>query len=302
MSSVEAPTTPAVSNRERFRLELSPCQEWFTAYWASFLVLDIPATFCPRSLGALIWKTSNTVFTVTCLVYNWIDTDTPSFYLAYWSHLTLLLNALYTILSCCNTYFPVPQPGSDHRLGWRLKLTWAIFVLVSHASVVVTIFYWIAVWSPGEPVAFPNLTTHGVTMVTCLVDGLLVNRIPLKIHHWICLIVPYDLTYLIWSLIHAAAGIGNPNEDIEDLDEADEAIYTSLNWSKDPGTAAIYVVLVILVMGPIIFMTQWYLGTNGCCCCPKNRLRFLSTSSSSDVNKDHQDEDNPPSSTSVTTY
>ena len=197
MSSVEAPTTPAVSNRERFRLELSPCQEWFTAYWASFLVLDIPATFCPRSLGALIWKTSNTVFTVTCLVYNWIDTDTPSFYLAYWSHLTLLLNALYTILSCCNTYFPVPQPGSDHRLGWRLKLTWAIFVLVSHASVVVTIFYWIAVWSPGEPVAFPNLTTHGVTMVTCLVDGLLVNRIPLKIHHWICLIVPYDLTYLI---------------------------------------------------------------------------------------------------------
>ena len=286
-------TTATISNWGRFRSELSPCQAWFTASWPSSRVLDIPATFCPRSLGDRIWKALNTTFIVFCLIYNWIDTTTASFYLAYVTNWALVVTVFYTILSCFNTFFPLPQPGPDNRLGWRLKATWAAFVIASHGSVVVTIYYWGIVWSPGDAVTFASVNPHGVTMVFCLVDGLVVNRIPLRGLHWIGLIVPFDMAYLIWSIIHAYADIGNPNVDIEGLAKEDEAIYTSLNWSKDPGTAAMYGAAVVLVLGPIIFMTQWYCGTNGCCCCSNNRLRLLPTDNEKDV-------ENQASSTGMT--
>ena len=57
-------------------------------------------------------------------------------------------------------------------------------------------------------------------------------------------------------------GIGDGKWDGEDADQnnADDKLYSVLNWSDNPGKAAIISVIVIFVVNPIIFVLCWMLS------------------------------------------
>lgn len=263
---------------QRFRSELNPCQAYFSALdKPSGKVLDVPATFSPRSTLACGWKFANTLFNLGVLIYNWAVTNYPSFYLSYVTSWTLVVTVIYTVASGFHTLFPVDQPDGSHRLLFRTKIVWLFFVTASVNCAIVTLYYWALVWSPGDEVSFATVNPHGITMVLCWIDGLIVNRIPLRIMHWYGAVMLFQLAYVVWSVIHAVMGIGNPNVSVIGLFKEDEAIYTSLNWTEDPALAAAYSAGVIFVLGPIFFLLQWYFGSRGCCCCNKSndRLRWL---------------------------
>lgn len=95
-------------------------------------------------------------------------------------------------------------------------------------------------------------------MVICLVEGLVVNRVPLHIKQ---LIFPFSVAvlYLIWTLIHAfLLNVGNPS--INNTDGDDDAIYKSISWKNRPLMALISSVLTLFFLVPILFMTTFLLS------------------------------------------
>jgi hypothetical protein len=90
-----------------------------------------------------------------------------------------------------------------------------------------------------------------VVCVLVLIDGLMVNRVPVRLKHFPVVFV-MTLLYLIWSIIQNLVVENNPN-----FDDDDDALYDVLSWKKDPKSAAIVAVIVLMVVSPTIFMIVW---------------------------------------------
>jgi hypothetical protein len=106
---------------------------------------------------------------------------------------------------------------------------------------------------------------HGGVALLVLIDGLLLHRIPLRWSHYYLAVIPFQLCYVVWSLVHSLlTDIGNPNEADEarenNLPEYDDAIYGSLNWKDDALGGAITAFAAIFVGGPIVFTLLWILS------------------------------------------
>ena len=93
-------------------------------------------------------------------------------------------------------------------------------------------------------------------MLVVAFDGYFIHRIPIRFKQ-IALVYMVEVSYLLWTVIHALAGIGNPDftEDLEGMD--DDALYSSLNWKERTGASGFLAVLVIAVAVPIIFLITW---------------------------------------------
>jgi hypothetical protein len=188
----------------------------------------------------------------------------------------LLIACVYHLCSITNTLLVArTEQPLDHATG-RIKATWVFFVIASHAQMMVTIFYWYSEWSPGDPVEFSNISSHGVVMILTWLDGIVVNRIPIRFMHFWGLVVPYDLSYIMWTVLHALANIGNPNKSDNDPNTNDDAIYGSTSWKTNTGAALVTVFSVILVASPLVFLLQRSLTMySRPFCCGGNRLRYV---------------------------
>jgi hypothetical protein len=101
----------------------------------------------------------------------------------------------------------------------------------------ITPLYWFLVHQPGEDISYTDVMAHGGVALLILVDGMVLHRIPLRWCHYYIAVLPFQVSYIIWSIYHAlGTDIGNPNNlnnDSEE-DDDDDAIYRPLNWKKDP--------------------------------------------------------------------
>jgi hypothetical protein len=93
-------------------------------------------------------------------------------------------------------------------------------------------------------------------MILIMMDGFVINRIPIRLKQ-IVFVYAYSLAYLVWSLIHFAADIGNPETIDNDPDTNDDAIYGVLSWRDSPGGAAILCLILFFVGIPLIFVFVW---------------------------------------------
>lgn len=141
-----------------------------------------------------------------------------------------------------------------------------------------SLLWWLTVYDPDETVLkFSNVFSHGVVCFLALVDGLVLNRIPLRLFHWWGFIFPVEVLYLVWTIIHWQLEIGNPYEQDEDAETNDDAIYSVLAWDGDAWVKSTVVAFVVVFsLGPIVYLYMWCLSRFPFGCCTRDtRLFYL---------------------------
>lgn len=255
---------------KHFCSEINPCQSWFHVKDPIHgRVLDIPESFAPASGYAFLWKV---VYCGTCIgtmIWALIDTNSPEFYFAYFTNWGVLWCCLYSFLSVLNTVLAsrTGQPAADKSVGLRIRLTWIFLTIAAHGSLTASFLYWPLVFEPGVTnVTYLAIAPHGILLVLTLVDGFYVNRIPLRWMHYLGVTLPLDLAYALWSYLHSALDIGNPDRNDADPSTNDDALYENvLEWNEEWQTALTWAVVTMLVIGPVLFSLLWTLSTGGCC-------------------------------------
>ena len=87
----------------------------------------------------------------------------------------------------------------------------------------ITILLWVL--ELDGTVEYVSVMVHGGGMVLIIIDGFLLGHLPLRMKQFI-LSEMFSFLYILWSVIHAFSGIGNPYAD--DGTQSDDAIYDSL--------------------------------------------------------------------------
>lgn len=183
-------------------------------------------------------------------------------YLTNWA---LFIAMIYSGLSLANTIFPVSTSSSSDSndpknttetvvISTRTKITWAIFTLAAVAQTMVTVLYWALLHPPGLPFLFlvSMIMLHGGVCVLILVDGLLVNRIPIRLRHWFEVVLPLFLAWIIWSVLQSPLGFDLNNTYMEAFGADDDKIYPVIDWESKPMMTLALVSVCGFIVSPIV--------------------------------------------------
>jgi len=271
-----------------FWAELSPFQPWFLAHDSSGYKIDIPEAFAPSGPMTIIGKLITTGIALATLFVGLLSTPNVSFFFAYWTNVSLVLTIFYLLFSFLNTTFPghIQQPMESVR--GRARWAWILFVAGVHGQFMASLLWWLTVYDPVETeLKFYSVSAHGLVCFLALIDGLVLNRIPLRLFHWWGFIFPVQVLYLIWTIVHWQLNVGNPNEQDEDPTTNDDAIYSVLAWDGDAWvSSAIVSVLVVFAGGPLVYFYMWCLARFPYGCCTSGtRLYYLGADNRSAASK-----------------
>lgn len=125
----------------------------------------------------------------------------------------------------------------------------ALFAIALPVEIVIAILFWVLEFKGN--LTYISVMTHGGGIFLLVFDGFIFSRIPLRMKQFL-LFETFSSFYIIWNIIHAFSGIGNPNTE-EGVDD-DDAIYGSMNWKDDSASAGIIVASTLVVLNPIVFL------------------------------------------------
>jgi hypothetical protein len=263
----------------RFTSELSPCQPWFSVVdRATGRKVDIPESFAPATCKSFLAKLLLGGFSLGTLIYTWVISEYPYYYLAYLTNWNLLMSVLYFVFSITNTMLAAwtPQPPDTLPACSRIRWTWILYEIALHSEVLVSIMFWALVYKPGSTVTFQTVAPHCAVAAAVWIDGTFVNRIPLRLMHWFGVIFPWDCLMVLWLVIQAFAGVGNPYEQDydKDPDTTDDTLYQTINWKDSPLKSGVISLVVVLGIGPALFVILWWasLYTIPCLCRSDRRI------------------------------
>eukprot|EP00527_Entomoneis_sp_CCMP2396_P001866 CAMPEP_0198154916 /NCGR_PEP_ID=MMETSP1443-20131203/68856_1 /TAXON_ID=186043 /ORGANISM="Entomoneis sp., Strain CCMP2396" /LENGTH=483 /DNA_ID=CAMNT_0043821633 /DNA_START=354 /DNA_END=1806 /DNA_ORIENTATION=- len=256
-----------------FRREFSPCQSWFAVQEGEDdKPLNVADTFGgvdDLKMGLL--KLVLTLFVLGTQVYTYVGSDNLYFYyFAYFSSWGMLWSILYMLLSLCNSAFDLPQPQPSFKttdvendndkenlqiISIRAKITWIFATLALLTGSTETIIYWTLVYEMGNDVSYLDLAPHGLVFLVVTIDAFHLNRIPLRwMHLW--MVWGFTLSFICWSFLQGplAFDIDNPDQEDDDPDTNDDAIYANLSWQSDDITkTVIFSLSVTFILQPILF-------------------------------------------------
>jgi hypothetical protein len=219
-------------------------------------VIHGPQSFSPAGSCTLLAKTIPMAWTVSLLVLGLFGSEPPrAFFFAYLTNVTLLTATVYFLISWWNSLVAtacsaMTSSQTSPNIHLMHKIVWALFAVAAPAEIVVTVGYWAMDWDGTMETAldYQNIMVHGGAMILVLIEGLAINRIPLRLRHF-GLLVLYMMAYLVWTLIHAFTMIGDPTS------QDDDSIYEGvLDWKSDPLTTAGYAALFIFGLAPVSFL------------------------------------------------
>jgi hypothetical protein len=294
---VDNNTVQSTTYCQRFTAELNPCGKagWFTITDpATGRDIDVKKSFAYIPFdGNVVWYLATLLWKVIIVAFAWISfaqgisiRDIPIFFFAYLSNWGVTTCCIYLTFSLINCLLvrKTSQPEKNTKLTWRVYITWLAFVIGIHTTSVATLLFWNLLYDPDETrVRFCTITAHGGLFLLVAIDGSIVNRIPIRVMHWIGVLLPFDLIFIAWSMIHdLATNIGNPDNTDNDPSTNDDAIYQGvLEWDTKPKTAIKWTIICVFVLGLILFVILWSITTYVGC----DRLRYY------DINKNNQMDD-----------
>eukprot|EP00980_Cylindrotheca_fusiformis_P014974 scaffold4099_cov98-Cylindrotheca_fusiformis.AAC.3 len=192
--------------------------------------------------------------------FAWRDSH-PAFYFAYltmwgvtWCNV-YLIGSLILALFYPSSFSQTKHDGCCHN--FVLKLTWTFFSVAAVQGVAIVIVYWALLWSPDWGVDYNNTMSHGGCWLLVMIDGLIINRIPLRIKHMLFTVL-LALCYVTWSVLQNVVWRYNPGDD-----DDDDAVYDVLKWRVETGSAVGLVCILILVALPIITSIIWLVSLPG---------------------------------------
>jgi hypothetical protein len=219
--------------------------------------IDIPSCFSPpigintsnkkvailAKAGVVFWKFSVLALQLAIFIVAFLM-DPKAFWFAYLTNWALLFSMVYSALSFANTIFPISTTGATKLsassvddsndgkssessvLSTRAAVTSSFFTVAGDTQMAVTLLYWILVHSTGlfdVIILEYRILLHGGVCFLVLVDGLVVNRIPVPLYHWpgIC----FFPSFIIWTVLQSPLCFDLDNSYAEDLEFDDDKIY-----------------------------------------------------------------------------
>ena len=254
-NSDHATTRGGCCGRFRAEVALGP----FELVEANGQMIDVQRSFAAKPFWVVVLiKLVLTGVSVDAMVRDIIlyNASTRYFYFAYLTHWGLLCAIIFMLLSFANTLMPYPeQPGRGLSASVFVKLAWAFFPLAATIEAVVVALYWTLDNDPNAVISYFGYMQHGGVFVLLLLEGLVVDRVPIRIHHMRYPLI-LSTAYGIWSAVHCLlTDIGNPN-----VDGGDDAIYPALNWEERPLSSLVTVLIAIFVLTPLFFMVFYVLS------------------------------------------
>jgi len=220
--------------------------------------MDIQKTLSPSPrlpyIGAKLFIMAWAISTLSLSIVKF---DFPSFWIVYLTHWGFIVTTAYTIMSFFSAVYlamrPPANPGVlEGGVGLFAKITWALFSVTLPTEILITILYWALVFDYSEDeVVYHSVMAHGGMVPAIMIDGFLLSCLPLRMKQFILLETGAFL-FVLWSIIHAFSGIGNPY--VDSGEKSDDAIYTSLAWKNNTVGAVIVALIVLFVVSPIIFL------------------------------------------------
>lgn len=231
-------------------------------------IIDVAASFSPPSsaggsgstharLAVALWKLAVVGIHWYSLAIEFFREPYP-FYFAFLTNWGLILSMVYSHLSLANSLFPIENrderkqtnDADEGLVSFRVRLTWAFFFLGAWLQMVVTVLYWALIYDGGPSETY-NILAHGVVFVLVWIDGLVVNRIPVRMRHWLELGFPFLLLYTGWTVLQARVlDLSNPYHDYY-------LIYPILDWKDSPWFTLGLVSGLMLVFSPIVQVLLW---------------------------------------------
>lgn len=180
------------------------------------------------------------------------------FFMAYLTHWGLVTAIAYQL---CAVLCLIPairrralyQPRSG-VCSLFVRTTWGLFSLAAPVELIICILYWGLDYSPGQPVHYYLVMTHGGIALLLMVDGFILSSFPLQLKQLVFTII-FCTAYLSWTLIFAESDIPNPN-----VGESDDYIYQALEWNADVKVAEVLASLCAFVLPPIVFVMFWLIS------------------------------------------
>lgn len=222
--------------------------------------IDVPASFSPKGWTVIMGK-AVTLGVAAFTLYLGLGLDLRAFWLAYLTNWNVTISSVYLLLSFSNTFITVPSPPvGQTRVNGRVKATWILFTIFANIGLLVTVAYWTLIFDGLVEMA--TVFPHGILTLAVLVDGFGFNAIPIRLRHYLEVVVPLAMAYLIWSYLHSVLGLGNPDYMDEDPETNDDLIYQVLDWKTDAKATAGYAIVLVFILSPLLQILLWMIS--GC--------------------------------------
>lgn len=226
--------------------------------------MDFEKAFSPQGVKVILWKASCTLCCLFSVVYGTINQPGgPRYFFIYLSYWAVTIALAYMVLSLSNSIHPVTANElneGNHVTSTRILLTWVVFEITIMMGWTASILFWLLLYDGGTP-NFDAVINHGVIAILTSIDGFVVNRIPIRLPHWLGFMVPFEILYLLWTVIYAFAGISNPDYMDDDTLTNNELVYTVLDWKYDWVYCVILSSASVFGLGGLICMMMWIVSS-----------------------------------------
>jgi hypothetical protein len=186
-------------------------------------------------------------------------------YLTIWSLIWAIIYSMSSLYLSISTalFRKQPQEGGgeeqQQQPPYRLTYwTWVWYSVGVNNAIIVTALFWGTEYSPERypTLDFNSYMDHGGSAILLLVEGLLINRVPIRLKHYFVVLL-LAVLYVAWSAIHDVILTVNPARG------EDEPLYPVLAWETDMTGAVTISVMVLFVAMPLVQVFVWFLSTLG---------------------------------------
>ncbi|CAJ1927104.1 unnamed protein product [Cylindrotheca closterium] len=225
------------------------------------LTLDLRASFHMGqglNSGVGMLKLLSLALVVAALVYAFLQFPVTAWFPAYLTPWGVFFCTWYLAASLFLTTCNYANPENTNHFESASVLTKFAWVMFSVASVVeccIVVVYWAFEYDPSRhSLNLNNLNMHGICMLIVLLQGFVVDRVPVRIKH---MIFTFFIGCLMcgWLAIQNVALKYNPMQD-----DDDDALYDVMKWRENPTGAAILSVAILFGAIPLFTSLLWLIS------------------------------------------
>lgn len=194
----------------------------------------------------IVYRILTTMYFLASLIFTWTDEKHGWKYLIFMTSWGICLLNFSIILETVVVVLNYLDVSLNVRI---FKVSWLCSTLFSTNAVFITILYWSLLYDGGPHPSYKDLYVHGLQGLFVVIDQFISNRQWHLEKIWTCL--PTPVVYVIFNVIYWAAGGTDPY--------GNSYIYDVLDWSDDPGGAAITIVMAAGIL-PLIHIVLWLIA------------------------------------------
>ena len=128
-----------------------------------------------------------------------------------------------------------------------------MFSIASTHQLLLVLIFWSLKFYNVDDISFLYMMVDAGVAITTILDGLFINRIPIRLKHYPAIAI-MAILYILWTVIHGYVIIKNPDADF------DGGIYEAIMWKENFIGCIVLATSVLFIVGPIVLFTLWSLS------------------------------------------